>query len=189
MQPGAGSTGSSYTHMDPFPVRHLPYSAGLAVRHIRMQEYAQGICRCLQNGTHAHALSSQAHKPATYISMCTCLRNWDEDTHVHSGKHSTTCVHTLNPPGSAPPKLPSHSAPAPMLMAPIFSESSSSTIQQPHFSEKAEQPGGVGLSPKPGLPYRSRRYFRYSEQSCWVPGLNQGVQDAERKFSGEMAGR
>lgn len=38
-------------------------------------------------------------------------------------------------------------------------------------------------------PYRSSRYFRYSEQSCWVPGLNQGVQDADRKFSGEMAGR
>lgn len=53
----------------------------------------------------------------------------------------------------------------------------------------AKQHGGVGLSPRPGPPYRSSRYFRYSEQSCWVPGLNQGVQDAERKFSGEMAGR
>jgi hypothetical protein len=38
------------------------------------------------------------------------------------------------------------------------------------------------------LLYLSSRYFKYSEQSCWVPGLNQGVQDAERKFSGEMAG-
>lgn len=43
--------------------------------------------------------------------------------------------------------------------------------------------------PQPtSLSHRSSRYFRYSEQSCWVPGLNHGVQDAERKFSGEMAG-
>lgn len=48
----------------------------------------------------------------------------------------------------------------------------------PHLSSQA----------RPGPPHRSSRYLRYSEQSCWVPGLNQGVQDAERKFSGEMAG-
>ena len=157
------------------------------------------LARVLRTSTHAIYLNlHKAHKPATKSCARAPRSLMRKHTRAHSGKHS---VHTHTyPPRSCftsalPERAPTHSP------VPIFSKPSTSAGPQPSFQEETALPRGTGLPrstlcrrgapsrARPRLPYRSSRYFRYSEQSCWVPGLNQGVQDAERKFSGEMAGR
>lgn len=177
---------SPHTH-GPFPLPwpdscRLPDLAGRTLRLMHRQESAQGIYIQVPNGIRAltsqaralYVYCIQAHKPATGVCAHPYPKTCDAHTRAHSGEHSTV-VYMHNTPRSrfrsASPKLPSH-IPGPK--------------HRPF--RRAMQHGGAG-SPRPSPPYRSSRYFRYSEQSCWAPGLNQGVQDADRKLSGEMAGR
>lgn len=159
-------------------------------------------CTCTQRpGTHATQLTciklidlpqravrvpSQSANERT--QTCT-LRQAQHSVHTHT--YPPRSCFTSAPPGRPPTRGP----------CPIFSKPSTSPGPHPSLQEETALPRGMGLPHQHPLqtgsseqsqappPYRSSRYFRYSEQSCWVPGLNQGVQDADRKFSGEMAGR
>lgn len=141
-------------------------------------------------------LARLTHTP--YIKTCwsyvTCFHSSDKDARPSVQMYTMTSQRslpfsiyqislTLSPCPSSTPLLQALH----MFEAAHLFPGSCNTAQR--YWACPQGPSRPGAFAWPWPPYRSSRYFRYSEQSCWVPGLNQGVQDAERKFSGEMAGR